>query len=160
ILAMGDLGYDFAAHSNIVLFAVHNSANPGATVSSPISIPVPPYEIPINPPQPGGVDNLDDGDGRLSASVYRVGDVLYGVHGVQFNNHAAIQWFLVSASTGSPLGSGRISHPTLHYFYPSIAANADGTVVIVFNACGTNAFISSYAVVGESFNGVLSFNDP
>src|SRR5262249_32708434 len=105
ILAMGDLGYDFAAHSNIVLFAVHNSANPGATVSSPISIPVPPYEIPITPPQPGGVDNLDDGDGRLSASVYRVGDVLYGVHGVQFNNHAAIQWFLVSASTGSPLGS-------------------------------------------------------
>ena len=48
----------------------------------------------------------------------------------------------------------------LHYFFPSIAANADGTVVIGCNGCSTNSFVSSYAFVGETVNGVTTFGPP
>src|SRR5262249_4965597 len=98
VLAVGDLGYDFELHSNLVLVAIDHAGSPGnALLRSPTSLPIPAYSVPINPPQPGGVDNLDDGDARLGGMVYRVGDILYAVHAVQVNNRAAIQWFQVDA---------------------------------------------------------------
>jgi hypothetical protein len=159
VLAIGDLGYDFESHSNLVVFAVENAASSNASFSTPISLPVPPYSVPLNPPQPGGADNLDDGDARLGASVYRVGDFLYAVHAVEVSNRAAIQWFQVNATNSSLMQSGTITDPVLHLFFPSIAANAAGTVVIAFNGCSTNSFISSYAAVGEPLNGSLSFGN-
>jgi hypothetical protein len=48
----------------------------------------------------------------------------------------------------------------MHYFFPSIAANADGTVVIGCNGSSTNSFVSSYAFVGETVNGVTTFGQP
>jgi len=160
VLAVGDLGYDFQPHSTIVGTTIANAAGPGApTLAGPTSRTVPPYSIPINPPQPGGNDNLDDGDARLSAAVYRIGDILYAVHAVEVNARAALQWFKVSATNFNVIQTGVISDPDLNLFFPSIAANSAGMIVIACNGCSTNTFISCYAALGEPLNGSVSFGN-
>jgi hypothetical protein len=133
VLAMGDLGFDFQSHSNLVGCRIQNAAGAGpAGLSAPLSLGVPPYSVPINPAQPDGNQTLDDGDARLSARVYQVGGVLYAVHGTQVGAHAALQWFKFNASDFSLLQSGTLADPAMDLFYPSIAANQAGTVVVAF----------------------------
>lgn len=157
ILAAESAGVDFQTHTSLKTFTVANAAGPGsATHSSVTSITIPGYDVPINPYQPDGSDNLDDGDARLSAMVRCVNGVFYAVHGVQYNNRAAVRWYRINAADNSLLESGTIT-TNLDLFYPSIAANDDGTVVIGFNGCSSNSFISAYAVVGRTVGGVTTF---
>ena len=160
VLAVGDLGLDFQPHSILRISTINNAATPnGATLNSATTLTVPPYSVPINPPQPDGTDTLDDGDARFSGFARRVGDVLYGVHAVQVNDRAAVRWYKINARNNTLVQSGTISDTNRHFFFPSIAANENGMVVIGFNGCSSNTFISSYAVVGEVVNGTLSFGD-
>ncbi len=82
------------------------------------------------------------------------------IHGCQVNGHAALRWYNIQAADQSLLQSGTIADTNLDLFYPSIAANSSGTVVIGFNGCGATTFISSFAVVGDTVNGVTTFGDP
>ncbi len=158
VLAMGDLGFDMNPHSTLVNTTIANPGSPGqATLLPPATISVPPYVIPLDPTQPNGRSNLDDGDARLSAMVYRVGDVLYGVHSLEIDNRAAIQWFEVNATNHTLIQSGTIKDSNLELFYPSIAANADGVVVVACNGCSLTTYVGCYAAVGETVNGTLSF---
>jgi len=133
------------------------SAQGAAVLSSPATLSVPVYSIPPNPTQPNGLSNLDDGDARLSATVYRVGDLIYVVHSAAVSGRAAIQWFEINAVSQQVIESGIISDPTLDLFYPSIAANSSNTVVIACNGCSLSTFVSCYAITGEKVNGTLTF---
>jgi hypothetical protein len=158
VLAVGDLGYDFQPHSNLVAVTVHNAGVAGAAVlGRPVNIAVPAYSVPFNAAQPGVTDNIDDGDARFSATVYRVGDVVYATHSTEVNNRAAIQWFKIEAVSLNVMDSGIIHDPVLDLYYPSIGANQDGVVVMVFNGSSGSTFISSYAILGETVNGRLQF---
>jgi len=161
VLAVGDLGFDYMPHSNLVGVAIQNAASEGAaTLGSPKTISIPAYSIPINPLQLGGLtDNIDDGDARISAMVYRVGDVIYATHGTQMDDRAAIQWFRINAPTLNLIDTGVITDPVLDLFYPSIAANGNGTVALAFNASSATNSVSSYAVLGEPINGTLRFGN-
>ncbi len=161
VLAVGDLGLDHGVHSTLAAFDILNASGQGpATLTPPTSISVDPYYAPINPFQPDGNDTLDDGDARFSASVYQVGGILYAVHGVEVDNQAAIRWYEISPADFSVLQSGTITDPVMDLFYPSIAVNPSGTVVICFNGCSTGTFVSAFAVVGETVGGVLTFGSP
>jgi hypothetical protein len=151
-------GTDFLPHFILKMFQVVGATNTNATFTSSVNISVPAYNVPLDPPQPDGRVTLADGDSRFSASVYQLGDTIYAVHGTQVSSNAAIRWYRISAASNSLLESGTISDPHLHLFYPSIAANDSGYVVIGFNGCGTNTFVSSYAVVGQTVNGVTTFS--
>src|SRR6266481_897879 len=83
----------------------------------------------------GGLSIIDDGDARLSATVCRLNDVIYAVHSTEVDSRAAIQWFEINAVTLQVVETGIISDPTLDLFYPSIAANAAGIVMIACNGC-------------------------
>ena len=168
VLAMGDIGSDSELHSNMVLFAVQNGASTTATLSPPTSIEVLPYSVPFNADmgfplfsaaQPDGTVTLQANDARLSASVYAVGGVLYAVHSTDLNGRIAIRWFRIDARTRTLLEFGTISDPTLDLFFPSIAANPDGVVVIAYNGSGSSTYISCFASTGETRNGVTSFGD-
>jgi len=165
VLATGSLGFDpvtgnLETNSTLAGSTVLNSAGPGgATLSSPTIISVPPYTAPLNPPQPDGTSNLNDGDSRFSATIYAVGGVLYAVHGTQAGSRAAIRWYRINAANHALLESGTITDTNLDLFYPSIAANTNGTVVIGCNGCNTNTFISCYAFVGETVNGTTAFGN-
>ena len=80
--------------------------------------------------------SLSADDARLTARVYGVGGVLYAAHSTQLGSRVAIQWYRVRAADNVLLESGVVTDPNLDMFYPSIAANAYGVVVIAFNALG------------------------
>ena len=44
-------------------------------------------------------------------------------------------------------------------FYPSLAVDTNGYIVIAFNGCSTNTFVSAYAVAGRTHNGLTVFGD-
>jgi hypothetical protein len=160
VLAVGNDGLDFKSHSTLVLSTVQNGAAANsATLSLPVTLTVPAYKIPINPAQPDGSDNLDNGDARLSACVRRVGDMIYAVHAVQGGSRSVLRWYRIDAVHNSLVESGTISDATLSLFYPSIAANDIGVVVVGCNGASADTFVSSYAVVGETINGALQFGD-
>jgi len=163
MLAIGDLGLDFKGHDTVVL-----SETSALTLGAATTITVPTYFVPINPPQPNGWDGLDDGDGRISGMVRRVGDIVYGVHGTQIdpnpsstnNGIAALQWFKIDAVSKTLLDTGIIQDPVMDLFYGSIAANEAGDVVITCNGCSTNTFISSFAYIAHVKDGKLAFSGP
>jgi hypothetical protein len=158
ILGMGDLGYNGQPHTTLLASTIQNAANPGgATLNGASTLNVPPYVIPSNPAQPDGSSNLDDGDNRFSACVRRVGDIAYAVHSVQFGNRVAVRWYVIDAVTRTLLQTGFITDSSLDLFYPSIAANESGTIIIACNGSGSSQFVSSYAVLGETINGNVSF---
>lgn len=171
VLAMGDIGSDSDPHSNIVMSVVQNAAGPGATLSSATSINVSPYSVPFDfemgyplftAVQPDGTSTLQVNDARLSAKVYAVGGVLYAVHNTEFNGRIAIRWYRIDAAAQTLLESGTIADPNLDLYFPSIAANANGVVVIAYNASGSGigTYISSYALAGATANGVTTFGSP
>jgi hypothetical protein len=169
ILAASDIGSDSNPHSNLVCFAVQNAGSPGATLTASTFIPTLPWVVPDNDDlgvpqfaaaQPDGTHNLIADDARLLAKVYAVGGVLYAVQTTEFNGHLAIRWYRVHAADNTLLESGTISDPNLDLFYPSIAANSYGVVVIGYNSSGSSALISSYALAGQTINGVTSFGNP
>jgi hypothetical protein len=160
VLAVGDLGYDFQPHTNLLISTIENAAIPGgATLPEATVLTGLAYSVPINPTQPDGSSNLDDGDARIGACVRRVDDILYAVHAVEVNDRAAIRWYRIDAAHHSLIQAGTISDDHLDLFYPSIAANPSGTVVIGCNGSSSNVFVSSYAVVGETVDGVLTFGN-
>jgi hypothetical protein len=169
VLAMGDIGNDSDPHSNIVMFAVQNAASTNANLSAATSINVSPYVVPFNSDmgvplfnafQPDGTYTLQVNDARLSAKVCAVGGVLYAVHNTEVNNRVAIRWYRINATNQTVLESGMIADANLDLFFPSIAANANGVVVIGYNGSSTSTFVSSFALVGETANGVTTFGNP
>ena len=164
VLAAAGPGYDFNTgnlvdETTLFNYVVSNAAGHAATLTGRTTFSVPSYSAALDPTQPDGSDNLDDGDARFSAMVYEVGGVLYAVHNTEVNNLAAIRWYRINAADHSVLESGTITDPVLDLFYPSIAANASGTLAICFNGSSSNSFVSAYAEVGLTVNGVTSFGN-
>ncbi len=157
VVAVGDLGLDSQNHATLVLSTVQNAAGTSPDLTAAVVLNVPGYSVPIDPVQPDGSNNLDNGDARLGASTRRVGDVLYVTHAVEVDNRAAVRWYRIDASQGTLLDSGTITDPNLELFYPSIAANEAGTVVIACNGCNGSTYVGSYATTGQLVNGSLTF---
>lgn len=168
ILAVGDIGNDSDPHSNIVWFAVQNAGGTTATLTSPSGITVDGYEVPDNDllgvpqfmvPQPDGTTMLMANDARFSAKVFAVGGVLYAVHSTELDGRIAVRWYRVRASDHALLEQGTIADTNLDLFFPSIAANPYGAVVICCNGASGDTFISCYAYAGQTVNGATTFGD-
>jgi hypothetical protein len=168
VLATDGLGYDynigdFATNYGLVATTILNAGGPGAaSLSASTAVTVPGFSAPNNPAQPGETvqtsRSLDDGDSRMSSTAYAVGGVIYVVHETQtVELNASLRWYRINASNYTLLESGTISDPNLDLFYPSIAASANGTVVIAFNGSSPSQHVSSYAVAGNTVNGVTTF---
>jgi hypothetical protein len=78
----------------------------------------------------------------------------------QSTNLAALQWYRIDGNTHAVLESGTIVDSVMDLFYPSIAANSAGTVVIAYNGSSSANFVSSFALVGSTVNGVTTFGAP
>jgi len=166
ILAMGNIGDTSDFYSNIVWSAVQNAAGNAPTLSAPVSLIVAPYDVPDNAdlgvpqftvPQPDGTTMLQANDPRLCAKVFAVGGVLYAVHNTELNGRVAIQWYRIRASDQALLEQGTIADSNLDLFFPSIAANPFGVVVICCNGSSRGSFVSSYAYAGQTVGGQTTF---
>jgi hypothetical protein len=157
ILAAGSFGDDLLFHSNLVATTVINPGNQSATLAPATNILVDAFTAPPGARQPDNSDTLAANDARFSARVYAVGGVIFAVHNTEVNGRAAIRWYRISAANYALLESGTIADPNLDLYYPSIAANSNGVVVIACNGSSTNTFISSFGYVGQTVNGVTTF---
>jgi hypothetical protein len=126
------------------------------------SIAVRDFSTAPNALQPNGSRNLEAGDPRLSSSVVRVGDAFWVVNtsADATGNHAVIRWSEIDAKTNQVKQSGEIGDGAHDYFYPSIAVNATGNVVIGFNRSGADEYVSSYAVAASTTGGKTEFGAP
>jgi T5SS/PEP-CTERM-associated repeat protein len=126
----------------------------GATLGSVTTKSVQSTSAPTNSPQPGTATTIDNGDDRLSSNVMQVGNFLYAVQNITVSGRSAVRWTIADASTFNTVQQGTISDPSLSYFYPSIAVNSVGDVVVGFSGSNSGTFASTYAVVGASAGGV------
>lgn len=136
----------------------------GATLGSTTVKTVQSTSNPTNSPQPASSNMLDNGDDRFSSNVVQMGNFLYLVQNITVSGRSAVRWTIANATTFNIVQQGTISDPTLSLFYPSIAVNASGDVVVGFSGSSTTTYASTYAVVGSSAGGAaggtLAFGTP
>lgn len=110
--------------------------------------------------QPGTKQDIDAGDARFSGNVVERGGSLYAVQGVEVSGRAAIEYYVINASTLAVITSGLISDSSLAFNYPSISVNQDGVVVIGYSGGDPGTYMSTYVSVGQDVAGVLTFGTP
>ena len=154
VLAADDTFGTTITRSNIFTFG--NSAFLGG----PIDINVPFYQSANSARQPGAPDVENDA-ARFGSNIVNVNGSLWAAHAVRgTNNNSAIRWYEIDEATNTVIQTGLIQDPTLDFYYPSVAVNDQGTVVIGYSGSGPNQFISSMASYGVTDTGVTTFAAP
>ena len=94
--------------------------------------------------QPDPTFVIDAGDNRISSGPFQVGNNIYFAQSILQGGYDVIQVGILDANTGMVTAQGLISLPNEDLLYPSIAANADGTLMVGFNGSGPSTNISAY----------------
>ena len=111
--------------------------------------------------QPGPKANIHTGgDNRFSQNVVLNNGEIWAVQTVGIAGRAALRWYRINATTNAVIENGIINHPSLAYFFPSIAVNDFGDVVIGMSGTDPSTFVSTYAVAGKTIGGVTTFGAP
>ena len=147
------------AFGQIQKFNVNSAGAAGATLSRVTTINVGDTFFPSEAGQPDGTNQIDTGDDRFSARPVKVGNNIVLAHCIGFGNNAAIRITVVDSATGALRSEQTISADGSDYFYPSLALNASGHLVIGYNKSGASGgqYISAYAQTGLlSSDGILT----
>ena len=143
----------------VMVNAISGSA--AAPVLGPLTnVAVPAILGPPTANQPGPKANLDAGDSRFGSNIVQRGGRAWAVHSVDQDGRAAVRWMAFDASTSQLLDSGFITDPELDLYYPSLAINDRGEIVIGMSGSSETTFASSFAVLGETSGGVTRFGSP
>ena len=113
--------------------------------------------------QPGPKQNIETNDARFSSFATLINGSIWAVDCVEDlgTGNAAIAWYEIRESDNALLQQGLISDPVLDFFYPSIAVNPFGDVMIGFSGSdNVSTFVSTYAILGETLGGVTTFGSP
>ncbi|MEZ5941629.1 MAG: right-handed parallel beta-helix repeat-containing protein [Planctomycetaceae bacterium] len=108
--------------------------------------------------QPGGL--VDSGGDRINSNVVEVNGRFWGSQAVDVAGRSGILWYEIDPTTNSVIQSGTIADPGTDYFFPSIAVNNRGEVVIGFSGSSDTQFISSMAAFGTTTGGITTFQAP
>ncbi|MEM6673968.1 MAG: hypothetical protein AAF726_14075 [Planctomycetota bacterium] len=111
------------------------------------------YTNPPDAPALGSTVNVDTADTRLMNAVYIDGSI-WTAHCVRSQGRAAAKWYEIDPVTRNVTQNGIVNDPSLHFYYPSIAADADGSVVMGFSGSDATIFPSAY------FTGRISSDAP
>ena len=140
----------------------------GGSIESPVLarskfIAVPATEggtVPYSAAQPGPKTNINAGPGRFSAYAMQVNGSIWAAESTRVDGRLAVRWYEIDAATDTLSQSGDVTQPTLDLYYPSIAVNPYGQVVIGMSGSSETDFVGAYAAVGETVGGVTSFGAP
>lgn len=138
-----------------------------ATMANAAVVNINAYKSPPPAAQPDGTRSISTIDSRITANVYQVGHTIYTVHAttdlsINNNSNSVIQWVIINELTNQVIQQGILRNPDFDYFQPSIAANANGDIVISFTRSGSGAGgnLSDYAAIGHTVGNVTTFGDP
>jgi autotransporter-associated beta strand protein len=163
--------------TNAVQFTPVNSAGgPGATLGTTTSISIASRTAPpASASQPNGANTgtssttIDADDSRTAGAAYQVGNLVYMTYGVTVNSLAGIRVTVLNVGGATPTLQaeatlGGSADPNFSYIYPSIAANANGDVVVGYTRVGfvnsgnsSNRWPSAAVSVGKLSGGTLTF---
>jgi len=131
-------------------------------LSAPALIPVTPYPTPPPARQPAPGPDLDTGpsDTRFSASAVQRDGSIWAVRTVALDGRAAVAWLRLDAASLAVLEEGVLADPSLDLFYPSIAVNDAGYLVVAMNASSETTDAGAWAAVGQTVQGATSFDPP
>lgn len=119
------------------------------------------YAGPPDAAQPNGaLTRIDTGDTRFGSNVVANDGLLWAVQSVEVDGKSAVRWLKINEATNAVLQEGVITDRSLAYYYPSIAVNDHGCVVIGFSGSDSQTYASAYAVLGETTGGVTTFDTP
>ena len=108
--------------------------------------------------QPGGNNTIDTGDNRFSGAVVKQSGIIYSANTLadKTTGLADIHILGINAATNALVidqiisGTGKGTGGTnLDLYYPSLAINAAGNVVIGYSGSGSNDYASAYIVAGK-----------
>jgi len=156
-------GQFLSASNNGVLTLTNTTGVGPATLQASINVAVPAYIPKALGRQPGPNDNIEinDPQARFFGAPVRIGNSLWAAHAVQGTaGNSAVRWYEIDATTNTLKQSGTIADPNLDFYYPSIAVNARGDVVIGFSGSGDAQAISTYAAVGRTSGATTTFGAP
>lgn len=141
----------------------------GGTVNTPSlsAVGYPTMDSLIRPPvsasQPviGGIPKADihTGPSRFSSNVIVQNGSIWAVLAMKNDDLAAVRWLEIRQSDSEILQSGLIEDDELALYYPSIAVNDFGEVVIGFSGSSESQPVSAYAVMGTTDEGMTEFGD-
>ena len=159
IIAIDNAYFNFIDRTTI-----NGSGAAGARLGSTVYI-TNSYDAYPNPAaQPGGQTfTVDAGDDRFSASVRQVGNNIFMANGILQGTKDAVHWMVLDEPSNTLLGEGIISDATHDFFYPSIAANHSGKILLAFNRSGSTSpdgNISVYAAVGTVTSTGVTMGSP
>ena len=155
------------AYNKIQFTSISGTASAGATFGAASSTSTVFDGDPTAVRQPNGTRTIDGLDNRISGTIYQVGNKIYAAKAINKTNQTgsttaagtdAVHWMVFDATTNALLQEGLIEDGARDLWQPSIAANANGDVVIGYNKGGLDLNASSYAAVGKTVGGVLSFS--
>jgi hypothetical protein len=129
------------------MYSLREAGRAGVTLTGPVAIPVPAYNMPPAAQQPGTSDpnnRLDTSDSRFVNASGQVGDSLYQVHTINLGGFPAPRFYQISTATNSVLQSGFFfASGTSDDFNASIAVNSAGDGFVTWTStdppAGTNA---------------------
>lgn len=130
------------------------------SLSATTDIPVASTSFPPDANQPGTKADIETNDDRFSSYVYSIDGTLWAVHSISYNGRAAIRWYQIDESTNTVLQWGTIYDDSLDLYYPSIAVNEYGHVIVGCSGSSETQYVSAYAFFGETNNGSTTFSDP
>jgi len=118
------------------------TGGPGASLSPTTKISGLSDGSPAPARQPDGTAVIDAGINDFSAHVAQVGNLIFSARTISDNHdpalatHDYIDWTILNATTNTVVHEGMISDPHFDYYYPSIAANSNGNILLAFNRSG------------------------
>ncbi|MBX3380141.1 MAG: putative Ig domain-containing protein [Phycisphaeraceae bacterium] len=124
---------------------ITNPLASGPSLTGPTQINVTAYSSPPNATQSGGTGLIDTGDCRTQDPWYASGSI-YLAHctAEDWNTPASIEAaarsYRILASTNSVVWTSTFGADTLHYFFPSIAADSQSEAYMVIAVSGTDRF--------------------
>lgn len=114
------------------------------------------FKAPPSVPALGSTTKIDTVGGRLMNAVFRDGS-LWTTHAIEAGGRAACRWYEIDPAAPAELQLGTVRDLTgagLHYFFPSIAASAEGHAVLGGSVAGAQQW------VGAFFTGRLATDPP
>ena len=104
---------------------------------------IPGYSTPPDAPALGSTVDINTGGTRLMNAAYAGGSI-WAAHCIASGGRAAARWYEIDPVTRTLLQSGTVNDPSLSYYFPSIAADAAGNVVMGFSGSDASIYPSCY----------------
>jgi hypothetical protein len=159
---------DYTAPSQIDRTTITGTGGAGATFGPTSALSTTVTSLPGKVRQPDGTQVISGGDDdRYTGAIVQVGDLIYAAHGISVNSAGvptgpvpgpggttnAVHLVVIRDSTNQVVAQGTYYNSSFDYFFPSVAANQYGDILLGFNRSGpaqgvgaTDGNIGAYAV--------------